>query len=47
MGIFRRVLRPAYDDVVRDQIAATAATGQRATLPAVLAGPDAWSIGGS
>ncbi|NLT53149.1 MAG: 2-oxoacid:ferredoxin oxidoreductase subunit beta [Actinomycetales bacterium] len=49
VGVFRSVSRPAYDDLVRDQIAvAVDAAGGPATrddLAALLAGNDTWTVG--
>lgn len=42
VGIFRRVERPSYDDLVRDQIASLQPEDSEAALAAVLAGPDTW-----
>ncbi|MBB1483815.1 2-oxoacid:ferredoxin oxidoreductase subunit beta [Tessaracoccus sp. MC1865] len=42
IGIFRRVERPSYDDLVRDQIGTAKAEDTEAALAAVLAGPDTW-----
>lgn len=42
IGIFRRVPRPAYDDLVREQIDAVRAEDQAAALAAVIAGQDTW-----
>jgi 2-oxoglutarate ferredoxin oxidoreductase subunit beta len=41
-GIFRNVARPAYDDLVRDQIAA--AREAAPSLQSVLAGQDTWTV---
>jgi 2-oxoglutarate ferredoxin oxidoreductase subunit beta len=50
MGIFRRVERPTYDDLVRAQVdAAVAAAGGRAgdaELSTLLHGKDTWTVGG-
>ena len=50
MGIFRRVSRPAYDDLVRDQVVAAVAQGggpaTDADLAALLAGRDTWTVDG-
>jgi 2-oxoglutarate ferredoxin oxidoreductase subunit beta len=42
IGIFRRVSRPSYDDLLRDQIAAVRAEDTGAALAAVIAGQDTW-----
>jgi 2-oxoglutarate ferredoxin oxidoreductase subunit beta len=48
VGIFRSVSRPAYDDLVRDQVdAAVSGAGGPATdddLAALVAGPDTWTV---
>jgi 2-oxoglutarate ferredoxin oxidoreductase subunit beta len=50
MGVFRRIIRPAYDDMVRDQVAAAmgAAGGppSDADLAALIAGKDTWTVAG-
>ncbi|PIE21742.1 MAG: 2-oxoacid:ferredoxin oxidoreductase subunit beta [Arachnia propionica] len=45
MGIFRRVARPSYDDLLRSQVADYAASDPERALAAVLAGPDTWTVG--
>ena len=42
IGIFRQVERPAYDDLVRDQIDTARAADRGAALAAVIAGNDTW-----
>ncbi|HJE52046.1 MAG TPA: 2-oxoacid:ferredoxin oxidoreductase subunit beta [Tessaracoccus flavescens] len=42
IGIFRRVPRPSYDDLVREQIDAVRVEDQAAALASVIAGPDTW-----
>ncbi|MFV0429998.1 MAG: 2-oxoacid:ferredoxin oxidoreductase subunit beta [Arachnia sp.] len=42
VGIFRRVERPAYDDLVREQVAQAATCDADQRLQAILAGPDTW-----
>ena len=42
IGIFRRVERPSYDDLLREQIAAVKADDTAAALASVIAGPDTW-----
>ncbi|AQP43861.1 2-oxoacid:ferredoxin oxidoreductase subunit beta [Tessaracoccus flavus] len=42
IGIFRRVERPTYDDLVRDQIAAVKADDTEAALKSVIAGSATW-----
>ena len=42
VGIFRRVQRPAYDDLVREQIAGVRAPDRGEALAAVIAGNDTW-----
>ncbi|MDO5094573.1 MAG: 2-oxoacid:ferredoxin oxidoreductase subunit beta [Propionibacteriaceae bacterium] len=44
VGIFRRVARPAYDDLLREQVAGAQATDPHATLQATLAGRSFWEI---
>jgi 2-oxoglutarate ferredoxin oxidoreductase subunit beta len=48
VGVFRSVVRPAYDDLVREQLDdARAAAGGAATdadLAALIAGPDTWTV---
>lgn len=46
IGIFRDVERPAYDDLVRDQVrlASAATTDRDAALEALLAGGDTWDV---
>ncbi len=45
VGIFRRVQRPAYDDLVREQIAGVRAPDRGEALAAVIAGNDTWEAG--
>ena len=45
VGIFRQVERPAYDDLVRDQISVTRAEDRGAALQAVITGNDTWEAG--
>ncbi|GAA6524925.1 2-oxoacid:ferredoxin oxidoreductase subunit beta [Intrasporangium sp. DVR] len=47
MGVFRNVARPAYDDLLRDQID-SARTGEitDADIDALLAGKDTWTVSG-
>ena len=45
VGIFRQVERPAYDDLVRDQINLVRADDRGAALSAVIAGNDTWEAG--
>ena len=42
IGIFRRVPRPAYDDLVREQIDTVRADDPAAALASVIAGNDTW-----
>lgn len=42
IGIFRRVERPSYDDLVREQIDSVRAADTGAALAAVIAGNDTW-----
>ncbi|MFT3887554.1 MAG: 2-oxoacid:ferredoxin oxidoreductase subunit beta [Arachnia sp.] len=42
IGIFRRVERPAYDDLVRDQIHAVEAEDKHSAIASMLAGKDTW-----
>ena len=42
IGIFRRVERPAYDDLVRDQIRTVEAEDQAAAIAAMIAGKATW-----
>ena len=42
IGIFRRVERPVYDDLAREQIAGVRAADPAAELASVLAGKDTW-----
>ncbi|RMB58248.1 2-oxoacid:ferredoxin oxidoreductase subunit beta [Tessaracoccus antarcticus] len=42
VGIFRQVERPAYDDLVRDQISLAQSKDRGAALAAVIAGNDTW-----
>ncbi|SDL50995.1 2-oxoacid:ferredoxin oxidoreductase subunit beta [Tessaracoccus oleiagri] len=42
VGIFRRVERPTYDDMLRDQIRAAEADDRAAALASIIAGPDTW-----
>jgi 2-oxoglutarate ferredoxin oxidoreductase subunit beta len=46
MGVFRSVERPAYDDLMSDQMgtAAAKAPGDEAALDALLAGTDTWTV---
>lgn len=46
MGVFRQVIRPAYDDAARDQIAAARAGKPHdgAALQALLRGRDTWTV---
>lgn len=45
VGIFRQVERPAYDDLVREQIDLTRADDRGAALSAIIAGNDTWEAG--
>ncbi len=45
VGIFRQVQRPAYDDLVRDQINVARASDRESALSAVIAGNDTWETG--
>ncbi|MEO7588939.1 MAG: 2-oxoacid:ferredoxin oxidoreductase subunit beta [Arachnia sp.] len=45
VGIFRQVERPAYDDLVRDQISLAQSEDRGAALAAVIAGNDTWEAG--
>jgi 2-oxoglutarate/2-oxoacid ferredoxin oxidoreductase subunit beta len=47
IGVFRRVERPTYDDLAREQLAAATAGGPAtdADLAELLAGGDTWSVG--
>lgn len=47
VGIFRQVERPAYDDLVRDQIGVAQAEDRGAALQAVITGNDTWEAGAS
>ena len=46
MGIFRQVVRPAYDDAAREQVAAARDAGahDQAALQALLRGRDTWTV---
>jgi 2-oxoglutarate/2-oxoacid ferredoxin oxidoreductase subunit beta len=46
IGIFRQVDRPTYDDLVREQIAASQESGD-GDLAALLAGNDTWTVSGA
>jgi 2-oxoglutarate ferredoxin oxidoreductase subunit beta len=46
IGIFRQVDRPTYDDLVREQIAASRESGD-GDLAALLAGSDTWTVSGA
>ena len=41
IGIFRQIERPAYDDLVRDQLKLA---GDRPSLQGLIDGPDAWTV---
>ncbi len=45
VGILRRVQRPAYDDLLREQIATVRADDPQAALASIIAGPDTWEAG--
>jgi 2-oxoglutarate ferredoxin oxidoreductase subunit beta len=45
LGIFRAVSRAAYDDVVRDQVAAARATRGEGDLASLLTSGDTWEVG--
>ncbi len=47
VGIFRQVERPAYDDLVRDQVNVARADDRGAALSAVITGNDTWETGTS
>ncbi len=42
VGIFRRVERPTYDDLAREQVQSALAEDRKSALAAVIAGPDTW-----
>ena len=42
VGVFRRVERPAYDDMIRGQIDQAKADDRAAALASIIAGPDTW-----
>lgn len=42
VGIFRRVERPTYDDLAREQVQSAVAEDRKSALAAVIAGPDTW-----
>lgn len=44
IGVFRRVQRPAYDDLTREQLAAAATPDPAATLAGVIAGNATWEV---
>lgn len=45
VGVLRRVQRPAYDDLVREQVAQQRADDPDAALASVIAGPHTWEAG--
>lgn len=45
VGIFRRVERPAYDDLLREQIDTARPADRGAALASIIAGPDTWEAG--
>ena len=47
MGIFRSVERPAYDDLMREQIATARVDDQEQALASVIAGTDTWDATGA
>ena len=44
IGVFRQVVRPTYDDLVREQAGAERATPGTADLQALIDGRDTWSV---
>ena len=45
LGVFRDVARPAYDDLVNEQIVEAGAHGRAPDLSTVIAGNDTWLVG--